>query len=169
MSDVLVLDSTGTSLGRMSYKDAQNLALTQNLDLVQVNQNADAQVFKIMDHGRFKYQQRKNKQVQPHHHIKEMNFKMRIGDHDQQIKINHIKEFISNGDEVRITVTLRGREKTFPKLAEDKMNCILQELEGLIVIQEQKTSPSSIYALVRPDKSHGKKQNTQSSHSATQS
>jgi translation initiation factor IF-3 len=164
MSEVLVLNEQGGSLGRMSYRDAQALALNQNLDLVQINQNGEVQVFKIMDHGKFKYQQRKNKQVQHHTQLKEMNFKLRIGDHDQNIKINHIKEFLAKGDEVRITVTLKGREKSFPDLAKDKMNCILQALEGFGVVQEKKTSPSSIYALVRPDKAHGKKQNTAASN-----
>ncbi|MHA2279336.1 MAG: translation initiation factor IF-3 [Promethearchaeota archaeon] len=150
-AEVLVLDEDGTNLGHMLYCDARSLAISRNLDLVQVNKNkSEVEVFKIMDHGKWKYEKKKNKQKKPHHRTKEMNFKVRIDEHDQRIKINRIKTFLEKGDDVKITVIMRGREKANPTFAHQKMDEILQSLEGLVQIHQRRSSPSSVYASVRP-------------------
>lgn len=156
-TEILVLDSTGTNLGRMPYRDAKSLSLSYNLDLVQVNKNSDGVVvYKIMDYGKHKYEQKKHKQKKISHPLKEMNFKMRIDPHDLQIKVNRIRGFLSKGSDVKITVTMRGRERASPQLAQEKLDSILLGLEGLVLIQQKKATRSSMFVTVRPLPGKGK-------------
>lgn len=151
-ADILVLDDNGTNLGRMPYRDAKSLANSRNLDLVQVNKdnNKSAVVYKIMDHGRYKYNQKKHKQKKVIHPLKEMSFRIRIDTHDLQTKINQIKNFLSKGSDVKITVTMRGRERASPQLAEEKLDSILAELEGLVQAQQKKATHGSTFVTLRP-------------------
>ncbi|KKK51856.1 hypothetical protein LCGC14_3110760, partial [marine sediment metagenome] len=140
-AEILVLDDTGTNLGRMPYRDAKSLAINRSLDLVQVNKdNNGVVVFKIMDHGKYKYDQKKHKQRKVVHPLKEMTFKMRIDPHDVDIKINRIKGFLSKGSDVKIAVVMRGREQSSPHMAQKKLDSILKELEGLISVQQIKSA-----------------------------
>lgn len=150
-ADILVLDDKGTNLGRMPYRDAKSLAINQNLDLVQMSKdNEKVVVFKIMDHGKHKYEQKKNKQKKIAHTLKEMNFRLRIDQHDLEIKINRIKGFLSKGSDVKITVTMRGRERATPQLAQQKLEAILAELSELVQIQQKRSTKSSAFVTVRP-------------------
>jgi len=151
-AEILVLDEKGTNLGKMQYRDAQSLALSRNLDLVQVNKdNKGIVVYKIMDYGKHKYDKKKNKQKIISHPLKEMNFKIRIDPHDMDIKINRIKGFLSKGSEVKITVAMRGRERAAPQLAKEKLDFILAELKNVIQnASPGKPTKSSICAIVRP-------------------
>ncbi len=157
-TEILVLSEEGTNLGRMSHRDALVLATERNLDLVNVNRADGIEVFKIMDHGKWKYDKKKHKQKKSHHQTKEMNFKLRIDPHDLAIKINRIKGFLEKGSDVKISVTLRGREKSNPRQAYDKLDDILKGLEGLVQIQQRKGSPTMAFAVVRALKTDGKKQ-----------
>ncbi len=146
-AEVLVLDDNGTNLGRMPYCDAQALASSRDLDLVQVNKDG---TFKIMDHGKYKYSKKKNQQKKVVHPLKEITFKMRIDPHDAKIKINRIKSFLSKGSDVKIAVTMRGRERAMPHLAHEKLDFILKELEGLVVVQQKRAIGASVFATIRP-------------------
>jgi len=147
----LVLDENGNNLGRMPYRDAENLALERSLDLVRINKdNNGVVVFKIMDHGKHKYEQKKHKQKKTSHPVKEMTFKLRIDPHDLGIKVNRIKEFLKKGSDVKITVVMRGRERMSPNLAHDKLESILSEIKDLVKVQQKKESKSSIFVTVRP-------------------
>ncbi len=149
--EVLVLDPNGTNLGNMSYKSAQQLAADRDLDLVQVNKNnGELSVYKIMDRGKWQYLKKKG-QKKPHSHVlKEMNFRVRIDDHDREVKINHIKRFLSKGMDVKISVQMRGREKANPTFARQKMDDILSELDDLILVKQRKSSGALITAIIRP-------------------
>lgn len=149
-NSVLVLDENGVNLGRMSYWDAKNLATSRNLDLVLISKKDESQVFKIMDQGKWKYQQNKHKPKKHTHQTKEMNFNVRIDSHDLTIKIQHIKDFIKKGMDVKITVTMKGREKAIPSLAHEKMNTILSALSEVSTASLKTVSPSSISVLVHP-------------------
>jgi len=157
-AEVLVLDENGTNLGRMPYRDAQALASSRSLDLVSVNKKDGVEVFKIMDYGKWKYEKKKHKQKKPSLPVKEMNFKMRIDPHDQEIKVKRIKSFLDKGADVKITVTMRGREKANPRLAHDKMDEILQSFGDTVQVQQRRGSPSAVFATIRPvEKKPGKK------------
>jgi translation initiation factor IF-3 len=157
-AEILVLDENGNNLGRMPYRDAKSLATSRNLDLVQVNKKGEIEVFKIMDYGKYKYDKKKHKQKKNPHPVKEMNFKMRIDPHDQEIKIKRIKSFLEKGADVKISVTMRGREKANPRLAHQKMDQILEAFGDTIQVQQRHGSPSAIFATIRPVEKHsGKK------------
>lgn len=151
-AEILVLDDEGTNLGKMSYRDAQNIASSRSLDLVSINKKDNVEVFKIMDYGKYKYDKKKNKQKQKKTSLplKEMNFKMRIDPHDLEIKINRIKSFLEKGADVKISLTMRGREKAKPGLANEKMDEIIAAFGNTIQVQQRKGSPSVIIATIRP-------------------
>lgn len=151
-AEILVLDEQGTNLGRMPHRDALNIASSHNLDLISVNKKDGVEVFKIMDHGKWKYDKKKNKQKQKKSAlpVKEMNFRVCIDSHDQEIKVNRIKNFLDKGADVKITVTMRGREKANPRLAHDKMDLILAEFGDNVQVQQRRGSPSTVFATIRP-------------------
>lgn len=148
--DVLVLDPNGTNLGNMSYQSAQQLAIDRNLDLVQINKNnGELPVYKIMDRGKWQYLKKKGQKKSSSQVLKEINFRVRIDDRDREIKINHIKRFLSKGMDVKIAVQMRGREKANPSFAKEKMDTILSELNDLVLVKQRKSSGSLIVAVVR--------------------
>lgn len=151
-SEILVLDDNGTNLGRMLYRDAKSLAVDRSLDLVQVNKDNDNDivVFKIMDHGKHKYEKKKNKQKHIASPLKEMNFKVRIDTHDLHIKTNQIKKFLLKGSDVKITVVMRGRERMSPQIAHNKLAEILTELGDSVQVQQKKSTKSTVFITVRP-------------------
>lgn len=150
-AEILVLDEKGTNLGHMLYHDAKLLSTSRNLDLVQVSKDQDKiVVFKIMDHGKYKYEKKKNKQKSTAQPLKEMGFRLRIDTHDMEIKINRIKGFLSKGSDVKITVTMRGRERATPQLAHQKLEAILVELSDLVQVQQKRSTKSSVFVTVRP-------------------
>lgn len=150
-AEILVLDDQGINLGRMLYRDAKSLAINRNLDLVQVNKDHDkVVVFKIMDHGKYKYEKKKHKQKKTVQPLKEMSFRLRIDPHDMEIKINRIRDFLLKGSDVKITVTMRGRERATPQLAHQKLEAILAKLAESVQTQQKRSTKSSVFATVRP-------------------
>lgn len=150
----LVLEDDGTKIGEMSIFDAKKLAEERGLDLVEVSRQNDLSICKIIDEGKWKYEQKKkarlSRQNQHTPDMKELKFSMRIAEHDEQIKINHAKEFLDRGDNVRIVVEMRGREKGKRYLADEKLNHILQSLGDSAKIEHQKKTDGSVSALIRP-------------------
>jgi len=150
-TEVYVLDPNGVKLGKMQFSDAQNIAKNQySLDLIQINKNNDLPVFKIMDQGEYKYNKTKQKKSITHH-LKEMTFRVCIDVHDMKTKIKRIQKFLFRGDEVKISITMRGREKSRPELAREKLNDILFELG--YDNQDIKSTESSIMTILRPIRS----------------
>ena len=148
--EVLVLDSEGTNLGRMPYADAKSLAQDRDLDLVQIDKGNKVQVFKIMNYGKYKYDKKKHKQKKTTSPTKEMSFKLRIDPHDQEIKINRIKHFLQKGSDVKITVTLKGREKAAPQFAHEKLDEIIAELKECAIPLQRRSSHFSVSTMIRP-------------------
>jgi translation initiation factor IF-3 len=148
----LVIDETGTKLGEMSIWDARQLADNRGLDLVEISRQGELSVCKIMDEGKFRYEQKKKAKENKKHApvLKEVKFSLRIDTHDEGIKVNHVKEFLSKGNLVRVVVEMRGREKEKRFLADEKMNHILTLIGDGYKIEGQKGTASDIAVLVRP-------------------
>ncbi|WP_342263102.1 MULTISPECIES: translation initiation factor IF-3 [unclassified Spiroplasma] len=112
--EVLVIDQDGNQLGVMSRNDALRTAKEQGLDLFVVAPNANPPVSKILDYGRYKYEEQKkdkdNKKKQRIIQNKEMRLTPNIGEHDLQFKAKKVIEFLKNGDRVKISLKFRGRE-----------------------------------------------------------
>lgn len=111
---IRVIGADGEQVGVMPTRDALALARGQDLDLVEVSPDASPPVCRIMDFGKFKYEQskraRKAKKKQHVMHVKEVKLRLKIEDHDYQFKIGNARKFLDGRDKVKFTVILRGRE-----------------------------------------------------------
>jgi translation initiation factor IF-3 len=128
-------------LGVMATRDAQRLADQQEMDLVEISPNADPPVCKIMDFGKFRYEESiKRKQArksQIRQQIKEVKFHASVDEHDLQTKLRHIREFLADGDKVKITLQYRGRENAHKELGMQVVTRVIKELEPLSVVEQQ--------------------------------
>ncbi|MCP4639703.1 MAG: translation initiation factor IF-3 [bacterium] len=116
---VRVIGDDGEQLGIMSPQDALRDAEEQGYDLVEVAPNATPPVCRIMDYGKYKYQQSKReKESRKHQHVitvKEVKYRPKIDIHDFDYKTNHVRQFLQEGNKVKITIMFRGRELAHPE------------------------------------------------------
>lgn len=137
--EVRVIAADGTQLGIMTSPDAIRMAQEQTLDLVEVNPKADPPVCKIMDFGKYKYEEKKRaneaRKKQNIVEIKEVKVRPKTDDHDLDTKVRHIKRFLEEGNKAKITVRFRGREITHPEKGREVLDDIIKALEGLINIE----------------------------------
>ncbi len=110
------------------------------LDLVEVSPNASPPVCKIMDYGRYKYEQTKKtqeaKKKQSTFQVKEIKVRPKTGDHDLQTKMGHIRKFIDKKDKVKVTCMFRGREITLTDQARDLLQRIAEEVEDIAIVEQ---------------------------------
>ncbi|MCB9480815.1 MAG: translation initiation factor IF-3 [Desulfobacteraceae bacterium] len=137
--EVRVIDSEGNQLGVLSINDAINAAEEAGLDLVEVSPGASPPVCRIMDFGRFKYQQTKKKQEakkkQAVVQVKEIKVRPKTEDHDLNTKLRQIRGFLTKNNKVKITVRFRGREITLPEMGKDILARIAAETEDIASIE----------------------------------
>jgi len=116
---VRVIDDEGEQLGVMGLEAALNVATERGLDLVEVSPNATPPVCRIMDYGKYKYQQSKRaaeaKKKQARVEIKEVKLRPKTDEHDYQFKVKNAKRFLAEGNKVKVTIMFRGREVTHPE------------------------------------------------------
>jgi translation initiation factor IF-3 len=128
-------------LGIMSLTDALDIAAKAGVDLVEVAPNSSPPVCRIMDYGKFRYQQSKKlqdaKKSQTIIQVKEIRIRPKTDEHDLQVKIKHVKKFLSEGDKVKITMMFRGREIVYTDIGRKIMEVIKADLEDLCVIDQQ--------------------------------
>ena len=118
MREVSVIDDTGPQLGIMPPQQALTIAKQKGLDLVEIAATATPPVCRIMDFGRYQYQEQKRaRQAKKHQKIievKEIKFRPKVDEHDYQFKKKHIERFLADGDKVKATIFFRGREMAHP-------------------------------------------------------
>ena len=149
-------------LGVMPTRDAQRLADQRGLDLVEITPNAQPPVCKIMDYGKFKYEEsirekqaRKAQKVQK---VKEIKFHPGTDTNDFNYKLNQIRGFLEGGCKVKLTLQYRGRENAHRELGEDVINRVLEELKDeCFVEQAPKTLGRVLGALIGPPRKNGPK------------
>jgi translation initiation factor IF-3 len=133
---VRVVDEESNQLGIMAPGDALNEARERGLDLVEVAPNAQPPVCRIMDYGKYKYQQSKRaKESRKHQHtatVKEVKYRPKIDEHDFNYKTNHAREFLEEGNKVKLTIMFRGREMAHPEFGRDILKRVVDELEDLL-------------------------------------
>jgi translation initiation factor IF-3 len=136
-----VIDAEGKQLGILSTQDAIKEALKAGLDLVEVAPNSAPPVCRIMDYGKFRYQQSKKMQVAKKHSVsvqlKEIRLRPRTEEHDLQTKIKHIKKFLEQNNKVKVTMMFRGREIVYTDLGRAVMEEIKKELEPVSSVDQQ--------------------------------
>jgi len=137
------------------------MAKERNLDLVEVAPAANPPVCRIMDYGKFLYELHKKaheaKKHQKQIQIKEIKFRPKISIHDYTFKMRHVERFLKDGNKVKITVMLRGREKAKPELAHKILDRVFEDIKELGQRDGTiRTQPWAVSALLAPTKSGGK-------------
>jgi len=129
--EVRVIDPEGKQLGILPVFEALRLATNFELDLVEVSPKSEPPVCRIMDYGKFKYQQSKKahdaKKKQAVVHIKEVKMRPKTEEHDFQFKLRHIERFLKEGNKTKITVVFRGRELAHPDLGKNMLARVTEE------------------------------------------
>jgi translation initiation factor IF-3 len=129
----------GKGIEELDTKTAIRLAEEAGLDLVEVSPNQDPPVCKIIDYGKYKYEQQKKKKEQAKNqhviHIKEIKLKPKIGDHDYEIKVKHGVEFLDKGDKVKFSLRFRGREMAHPELGMKIMERVVKDVDEVGVVE----------------------------------
>jgi len=129
--EVRVIDPEGKQLGILPVVEALRAASNFELDLVEVSSKSDPPVCRIMDYGKFKYQQSKKahdaKRKQAIIHLKEVKMRPKTEEHDFQFKLRHIERFLKEGNKTKITIVFRGRELAHPDLGRNMLSRITEE------------------------------------------
>lgn len=141
MREVRVIDETGAQLGILGIREALQMAEERGLDLVEVAPNAVPPVCRMLDYGKFRYEQskkereaRKNqKQVE----LKELRLKPKTDDHDLNVKANQARRFLLSGDKVKFTVRFRGREMAHPDIGREMLEQMMENLADIAVVEQK--------------------------------
>ena len=139
--EVQVIDEQGQKLGVMSSNDALDIALDKKIDLVLVAPNGNPPVCKIMNYGKYKFEQAKKekeaKKKQKTSEIKEIRITPNTEDHDFNFKAKNARKFLTDGAKVKITVRFRGRELNYAKAGEDLLNKFAEELSDIANVDKK--------------------------------
>jgi translation initiation factor IF-3 len=150
--EVRIIDPDGEQVGIIPIKEALAAAVEAGLDLVEVSPNANPPVCKIMDYGRYRYEQTKKKQEakkkQSTFQLKEIKVRPKTGEHDLQVKIGHIKKFIGKNDKVKVSVIFRGREITLSELGKAVLQKIIEETEEIAQVEQSPKFEGRILVMV---------------------
>lgn len=137
--EVRLIDENGEMLGVMPPMRALEIARDRDLDLVEVSPNAMPPVCKLMDFGRFKYEQAKkeneSRKNQKTINLKEIRMRPRTDDHDVAVKTRKIQEFLAAGDKVRVSVQFRGPDMRHPEIGRRLLDNIADTLKGMVTIE----------------------------------
>ncbi|MFH1825193.1 MAG: translation initiation factor IF-3 [Candidatus Firestonebacteria bacterium] len=140
-NEVRVLGPNGEQIGVISLSSAVNMARAQKLDLVEISPQVNPPVCKIMNFGKFRYEQEKKlklaKKKQKVVVLKEIKIRPKIDIHDFQTKKAHIERFLKEGDKVKVTIMFRGREMLHKERGRDILNNVIQEFKDLSEIEQQ--------------------------------
>ena len=133
--EIRVIGADGNMMGVMNTHEARRMAKDLDLDLVEVNPKANPPVCKIMDFGRFKYEEKKKqaeaRKRQTQIALKEIKLRPKTDDHDIEFKIKHVRRFLEEGNKVKITVRFRGREITHPETARRQIDLIVEAVDDI--------------------------------------
>ncbi|NVN92469.1 MAG: translation initiation factor IF-3 [Desulfuromonadales bacterium] len=154
-TEVRVIGPDSEQLGVIPTSKALELAEQQQLDLVEVSPTAVPPVCRIMDYGKFKYQQSKKLQEarkkQVHVEVKEIKLRPKTDDHDLMFKVKHVRRFLEEGNKAKVTLVFRGREITHMDIGRAVIQRFAAELEDIAVIESQpRVDGRNMYMIVAP-------------------
>ncbi|RPJ80933.1 MAG: translation initiation factor IF-3 [Acidobacteria bacterium] len=137
--EIRVIDDAGQQLGIMTPQQALAIARQKALDLVEVAPMAQPPVCRIMDFGKYQYQEQKRSREARKHQkvieVKEIKFRPKVDEHDYQFKKKHIERFLADGDKVKATIFFRGREMAHPEIGRRILERLIQELNDVAVAE----------------------------------
>ncbi len=132
---IRLIDHNGDNRGLVDPRDAVRAAEELGLDLVEISPNANPPVCKIMDFGKFKYEQQKKaaeaRKKQKVIEVKEVKFRPNIDDHDYDVKMKNVTKFLEEGDKVKVTLRFRGREMAHAELGRNLLQRVASDVEEL--------------------------------------
>lgn len=159
IKQVLVIDQDGAKIGVMTPREGIAIAREKGLDLVEVAPGARPPVCRIMNHGKFQYEQSKRakKSKQTISKLKEVKFKPDTAEHDYQFKMRHAERFLKLGNKVKATIVFRGREVVHSHLGKNMLDRLASDLAKISSIErppqmESRFSMTMILVPVEPDK-----------------
>jgi translation initiation factor IF-3 len=153
--EVRVVDADGSNLGVISTDEAIRRAREAGLDLVEVNPKAAPPVCKILDFGKYKYEEKKKqreaKRKQTVVEVKELKLRPKTDDHDLLVKLRAARKFVEAGNKVKLTCRFRGREITHPEVAVQQFDFLLSKMEDLVNVEQRPTMEGrAMAAIVSP-------------------
>jgi translation initiation factor IF-3 len=138
--EVRLIDENGDNIGVVSRDDALTRAAEAGLDLVEISPGATPPVCKILDYGRFKYEDQKKKSEarkrQKTIDVKEIKMRPNIDQHDYEVKMRSIQRFLADGDKVKVTLRFRGREMAHQELGLKVLDRVRQELDEVAKVEQ---------------------------------
>lgn len=150
--EVRLIDEDGQMVGVMASGQALAMARERGLDLVEVSPMAMPPVCKLMDYGRFKYEQSKKENEARKHQkvseLKEIRLSPRTDDHDLSVKGRKIEEFLGEGDKVKVGVRFRGRELAHPEIGRHLLEKIVAGLKGIAVVERPPIMEGKIMSMI---------------------
>ncbi|HXZ32648.1 MAG TPA: translation initiation factor IF-3 [Terriglobales bacterium] len=155
--EVRVIGDEGQQIGILPPYEALKLAREKNLDLVEVSPTAQPPVCRIMDYGKYLYQQEKKEREAKKHQktitVKEVKFRINVDDHDYETKKNHVIRFLEDGDKVKATIFFRGREMTRTGLGREILERLIKDVEqkGMVEFRPRQEG-NTLHAILAPKK-----------------
>ena len=159
--EVRIIDENKEQLGVKPLNEALSLAEERGLDLVEIAPQAVPPVCRVMDYGKFLYELHKKaheaKKHQKQIQVKEIKFRPKISIHDYTFKVKHVQRFLNDGNKVKITVMLRGREKAKPELADQIFERVFEDTKDLgFQDGSVRRQPWAVSTMLSPTKTGGK-------------
>jgi translation initiation factor IF-3 len=166
-SRVRLVDEDGSQVGVKTRDEALEYAYSKDLDLVEVASSADPPVARIMDYGKYRYEQeQKAKTARKHQsqiHVKEIKMRPKIGVHDYETKKGHVVRFLNSRAKVKVTIMFRGREQTHPERGRDLLMRLAEDVKEIGVIESPPLQDGrNMVMLLGPTKAAGQQVETAS-------
>ena len=140
-SQVRLIDEDGAQMGIKPTKEAMQYAFDKGLDLVEVASQADPPVARVMDYGKYRYEQEQKAKLARKHqtqiNIKEIKLRPKIGQHDYETKKGHVERFLNQRAKVKVTIMFRGRETTHPERGRDLLMRLAEDVKDIGQIESQ--------------------------------
>jgi translation initiation factor IF-3 len=152
-----VIDDQGEQLGIIPPFEALKIAKEKGLDLVEISPTAQPPVCRIMDYGKFLYQEEKKereaKKKQTRIVVKEVKFRINVDDHDYETKKNHVVRFLEDGDKVKATIFFRGREMTRQSLGREILERLIKDLGDKAIVEfRARQEGNTLHLILAPPK-----------------
>ena len=155
--EIRVIDADGNQLGIMTPFDATKKAREQNLDLVEISATANPPVCRIMDYGKFLYEQEKKERAAKKNQnqivLKEVKFSVNVDEHDYVTKRNHVLRFLAEGDKVKASLRFRGREMAHQNLGRNVLERLIKEVGDKGIVEfRPRMEGNTMHAIMAPPK-----------------
>jgi translation initiation factor IF-3 len=155
--EIRVIDAEGNQLGIMAPYEALKKAREGNFDLVEISPNAVPPVCRIMDYGKFLYEQEKKERAAKKHQkqiiLKEVKFSVNVDEHDYVTKRNHVLRFLAEGDKVKASLRFRGREMAHQNLGRNVLERLIKEVGDKGIVEfRPRMEGNTMHAILAPTK-----------------